>query len=44
MTQQTSHESARALYSRLFTYVKPFWPILLIGLLANILSAAIDAG
>ncbi|MDF1826754.1 MAG: lipid A export permease/ATP-binding protein MsbA [Legionellaceae bacterium] len=44
MTQQKSHGSARALYSRLFTYVKPFWPILLIGLLANMLSAGIDAG
>lgn len=44
MTTSKSYGSARALYSRLFTYVKPFWPILCIGLLANILSACIDAG
>jgi ATP-binding cassette, subfamily B, bacterial MsbA len=44
MTKQKPYGSARALYSRLLTYVKPFWPILLIGLLANILSAGIDAG
>lgn len=44
MTQQKSHGSARALYSRLLTYVKPFWPILMIGLFANMLSAGIDAG
>lgn len=33
-----------ALYRRLLTYVKPFWPVLLIGLLANIVYSAIDAG
>jgi len=44
MKQQKSYGSARALYRRLFAYVKPFWPILLIGLVANILSAGIDAG
>lgn len=32
------------LYSRLFTYVKPFWPILLLGILANMLYSGIDAG
>ena len=32
------------LYRRLFVYVKPFWPVLLLGLIANILSSAIDAG
>lgn len=35
---------AGLLYRRLFTYVKPFWPILLLGLFANILYSAIDAG
>ena len=44
MTTIKTYGSARALYARLFAYVKPFWPILLIGLLANILSAGIDAG
>ena len=32
------------LLRRLLTYVKPFWPILLMGLLANMLYSAIDAG
>jgi subfamily B ATP-binding cassette protein MsbA len=32
------------LYRRLLSYVKPFWPILLLGILANILYSAIDAG
>lgn len=32
------------LYKRLFTYVKPFWSILLLGILANIFYSAIDAG
>ncbi|OYV56884.1 MAG: lipid A export permease/ATP-binding protein MsbA [Legionella sp. 21-45-4] len=32
------------LYARLFVYVKPFWPMLLLGLLANILASGIDAG
>lgn len=32
------------LLRRLFTYVKPFWPVLCLGLLANILYSAIDAG
>lgn len=44
MTKQKPYGSARVLYSRLLTFVKPFWPILVIGLLANILSAGIDAG
>lgn len=33
-----------ALYSRLFTYVKPFWPMLLLGVSANILYSCVDAG
>jgi ATP-binding cassette, subfamily B, bacterial MsbA len=32
------------LYRRLLTYVKPFWPILVLGILANIMYSAIDAG
>lgn len=39
-----SYNSARALYRRLFTFIKPFWPILALGLVANILYAGIDAG
>lgn len=32
------------LYWRLLTYVKPFWPVLLFGIFANILYSIIDAG
>ncbi|KGP63571.1 lipid transporter ATP-binding/permease [Legionella norrlandica] len=32
------------LYQRLLNYVKPFWPVLLLGILANILYSGIDAG
>lgn len=32
------------LYRRLLTYVKPFWPILALGIFANILYSCIDAG
>ncbi len=32
------------LYKRLLTYVKPFWPILALGIGANILYSLIDAG
>jgi ATP-binding cassette, subfamily B, bacterial MsbA len=32
------------LYRRLLSYGKPFWPILLLGILANILYSIIDAG
>ena len=38
------HGKAGPLYRRLFVYVKPFWPMLLLGLFANILYSAIDAG
>lgn len=31
------------LYKRLFSYVKPFWPILVLGIAANILYSLIDA-
>ncbi|KTD10712.1 Lipid A export ATP-binding/permease MsbA [Legionella gratiana] len=32
------------LYKRLLTYVKPFWPILALGVFANMLYSLIDAG
>ncbi len=32
------------LYKRLLSYVKPFWPVLLLGVFANILYSIIDAG
>lgn len=32
------------LYKRLLSYVKPFWPLLLLGVLANVLYSCIDAG
>ena len=35
---------ATTLYRRLFLYVKPFWPVLVIGLVANVLYSGIDAG
>ncbi|CAM2947779.1 lipid A export permease/ATP-binding protein MsbA [Legionella worsleiensis] len=31
------------LYKRLLSYVKPFWPVLILGILANILYSGIDA-
>lgn len=42
--KKSTHERAWPIYSRLFTYVKPFWPVLGLGLVANILYSAIDAG
>src|SRR5689334_7635706 len=35
---------ARLLYKRLLSYVKPFWPVLLLGVLANVVYSGIDAG
>lgn len=32
------------LYKRLLSYVKPFWPVLLLGIFANVLYSIIDAG
>lgn len=32
------------LYKRLLSYIKPFWPVLVLGIVANILYSAIDAG
>lgn len=42
--KKKGHHRAGALYRRLFTHVKPFWPMLLLGVLANILYSGIDAG
>lgn len=39
-----SQQKTWALYRRLMAYVKPFWPMLLLGIVANILYACIDAG
>lgn len=36
--------SSRQLYNRLLTYIKPFWPVLLLGIFANIVYSGIDAG
>lgn len=38
------HGSAWPLYRRLLKYVKPFWPMLLLGIVANIAYSCIDAG
>jgi ATP-binding cassette, subfamily B, bacterial MsbA len=38
------HGRALSLYLRLFEYVRPFWPILLLGIFANIIYSGIDAG
>lgn len=37
------HGRAGPLYLRLFAYVKPFWPVLLLGIFANMSYSAIDA-
>ncbi|WP_094092339.1 lipid A export permease/ATP-binding protein MsbA [Legionella clemsonensis] len=42
--KKTFHGKTGPLYRRLLAYVKPFWPILLLGIFANILYSAIDAG
>ena len=38
------HGRALYLYKRLLKYVKPFWPVLLLGIVANIIYSGIDAG
>ncbi len=43
MTKQTHHKTVH-LYRRLFTFIKQFWPILMLGIFANIAYAGIDAG
>ncbi|MDA9271999.1 lipid A export permease/ATP-binding protein MsbA [bacterium] len=42
--KKKSHGKAGPLYRRLLTYVKPFWPVLLLGIGANIFYSVIDAG
>lgn len=42
MKQSTSNKSS-LLYRRLLTYVRPFWPVLVLGIFANILYSSIDA-
>ena len=42
--KKNSHGKAGPIYRRLFAYVKPFWPVLLLGLVANALSSSLDAG
>lgn len=39
-----SYHKTGPLYRRLLSYVKPFWPILFLGVLANIFYSGIDAG
>ncbi|MDP3561432.1 MAG: lipid A export permease/ATP-binding protein MsbA [Legionellaceae bacterium] len=43
-TNQKFHGKAWPLYRRLLGYVKPFWPVLLFGILANVIYSMIDAG
>ncbi|WP_367606046.1 lipid A export permease/ATP-binding protein MsbA [Legionella sp. W05-934-2] len=38
------HRNTTYLYRRLFTFIKPFWPVLVLGIFANIAYAGIDAG
>lgn len=42
--KKKSATKIRPIYHRLFVYVKPFWPILLLGIIVNALSSALDAG
>lgn len=42
--KKKSYIKAGPLYRRLLTYVKPFWPVLLLGIFANIFYSVIDAG
>ncbi|OCH96896.1 lipid A export permease/ATP-binding protein MsbA [Legionella jamestowniensis] len=42
--KKTFHGKTGPLYRRLLAYVKPFWPVLLLGIFANILYSGIDAG
>lgn len=42
--KKITYGKAGPLYRRLFVYVKPFWPMLLLGLFANMLYSGIDAG
>lgn len=40
----TSLQRTTRLYRRIFSYILPYWPILVLGILANALYASIDAG
>lgn len=42
--KKISFNKASVLYLRLLSYVKPFWPVLLLGVMANIFYSCIDAG
>ncbi len=42
--KEQKHVKALPLYRRLLVDVKPFWPMLLLGLVANMLYSGIDAG
>ena len=44
MSKKKQPHRAWKLYRRILTYVVPFWPMLVLGILANILSSGIDAG
>ncbi len=38
-----THTGVSVLYRRLFSYVKPFWPVLVLGIFANMFYSMIDA-
>lgn len=38
------HGKAGPLYRRLISYIKPFWPMVLLGVFANVIYSLIDAG
>ena len=42
--KKKSHGKAGPIYRRLLTHVKPFWPVLVLGIFANVFASAIDAG
>ena len=42
--KKKQHGKASQLYRRLFTYVHPFWPVLMLGVFSNICYSGIDAG
>ncbi len=44
MKNKKLHGKAWPLYLKVFAFVKPFWPVLALGVFANILYSCIDAG
>lgn len=40
----TKYQKTSELYKRLLTYVWPYWPVLLLGIVANVLYSGVDAG